>query len=364
MLAQGEAGVIAQEREIVVGQRARDLAELGHLPLAHQDFSRRNSREIVHQRDDGARFGHPKFAGAQFRVGKAEPPFVKINRPEIIRPVRFQQIELAHCSRRNDLGDLPIHDFPRLRFARLIADGNAPSGLDELCDVTLRRVIRHAAHRDAVPMGQRQVQQPGSFLGVVEKKLIEIPEPEEQQRIRRDAGAEPLVLLHHRGERVGHGVSTLESPRPFCEFVIQAGTVRVCPQADHERTLSSLHLSPGGDRRRAARETARARVRNRLFAGRRRDWALRIALRRERRRRDAFRRVRRDHDALRHRARIASCAFVANATANSWARRVAGRRHRRGYRVDCVGAGCLVEIRCWPSASSYRCHRRRSCSSP
>jgi hypothetical protein len=74
-------------------------------------------------------------------------------------------------------------------------------------------------------MSQRQIEQAGCFLGVVEKELIEIAQPKEQQGVGRHAGAQPLVLLHHRGERVGHGFSTLESRRPFCEFVIRRATV-------------------------------------------------------------------------------------------------------------------------------------------
>src|SRR5438270_4317079 len=175
MFAQGKAGVIGQEREVVVSQRARDLAEVVHLPFAHQNFRWRNPREIVEEPAAVFRFGQAEFARAQFRVGKTEFAFMKINRAQIIRPVGLQQIELAHRSRRDDLGDLAGDDFPRLRFAGLIADGNAPPGLDELGDVTLGGVIRHAAHRDAVAMSEGEVQQPGRFLGVLEKQLVKSP---------------------------------------------------------------------------------------------------------------------------------------------------------------------------------------------
>ena len=65
-------------------------------------------------------------------------------------------------------------------------------------------------------MGEREVQQSRRFFRVVEKQLIKIAEPKEQQGIGRDAGAQPLVLLHHRGERVGHGFR-MESARADCE---------------------------------------------------------------------------------------------------------------------------------------------------
>jgi hypothetical protein len=65
-------------------------------------------------------------------------------------------------------------------------------------------------------MGERKVQQTRGFFRVVEKQLVKIAEPKEQQGIRRDAGAQPLVLLHHRGERVGHGFR-MESAPGDCE---------------------------------------------------------------------------------------------------------------------------------------------------
>jgi hypothetical protein len=62
----------------------------------------------------------------------------------------------------------------------LIADGDPLPGLDELRNVTLRGVIRHAAHRHAVAMRQGEIKQARGFLGVVEKELIKITEPKEQ----------------------------------------------------------------------------------------------------------------------------------------------------------------------------------------
>ena len=173
--------------------------------------------------------GDPKFAGAQIGVGKPENAILKINRAEIIRPVRFEQVQLADRAGRDDLRDLARDDFARLRLARLIANRDPPSRLDELRDVTWRRVIRHAAHRHAVAMGQREIEQPGRFLGVLEKELVKIAEPKEQQRIRRHAGAQPLVLLHHRGKGVGHGFQ-LGIKEPVLRVCNSAGTVRLDDQ--------------------------------------------------------------------------------------------------------------------------------------
>src|SRR5205823_5215744 len=116
----------------------------------------------------------------------------------------------------DDLRDLARDDFPWLRFARLIANRDAAPSLNELRDVTLRRVIWHAAHRDVVAMSEREIQQTGGLLRIVEKQLVKITEPKKEERVRRDGCAQPLVLLHHGRQRVGHA-SRMESPGRYCE---------------------------------------------------------------------------------------------------------------------------------------------------
>ena len=216
MLAQREARVVRQEGKVVISEHALDLSELRVLPFAHQHFRRGNPREIVQQRAGVLRLGYPELPRAQLRVREPKNSILKINRAEIIRAIRFEQVQLAHCSRRDDLRDLTVHDFSRLRFAGLIADRDSSSRLDEFRDIILSGVIRHAAHRHAVAMGEREIEQTGRFLRVVEKELVEIAQAKEQQRVRRHARAQPLVLLHHWSERVRHALK-MKSGSPDCE---------------------------------------------------------------------------------------------------------------------------------------------------
>src|SRR6476646_5103685 len=65
-------------------------------------------------------------------------------------------------------------------------------------------MIRHTAHRHAVALSQRHVQQSRGLLRIIEKHLVEISEPKQQERVCRNAFSQPLVLLHHRSERVLH----------------------------------------------------------------------------------------------------------------------------------------------------------------
>ncbi len=102
--------------------------------------------------------------------------------------------------------------FPGRGSRDLVAHRHAPPGLDQPPHVALRRVMRDAAHRHLVALGQRDIEDGRRLLRVLEKHLVEIPEPEEQQRLRRQAPPDALVLLHHRGEGFGHVGAKVVSP--------------------------------------------------------------------------------------------------------------------------------------------------------
>ena len=76
--------------------------------------------------------------------------------------------------------------------------------LISFANVPVRGMIRHTAHRHVVPLGQRDIQQSRRFFRVLEKHLVKIAQPKKQQRVRRNAFPQPLVLLHHRSKRVLH----------------------------------------------------------------------------------------------------------------------------------------------------------------
>jgi len=68
--------------------------------------------------------------------------------------------------------------------------------------IILRSLDRHAAHRDVhalmlAALGQDDAERLGGDLGVLEKQLVEIAHPVEQQEPRM-AGLDLEVLLHHR----------------------------------------------------------------------------------------------------------------------------------------------------------------------
>src|SRR5205814_1057529 len=108
-----------------------------------------------------------------------------------------------------------------LRFASLVTDRDSPPGFNEFCDVTLSGVIGHATHRDVIPLGQSEVEQTGGGLRVLKEELVKVTEPKEEQGISRHAGAEPLILLHHRGESVGHDWR-IKLEEEKCELLFRA----------------------------------------------------------------------------------------------------------------------------------------------
>ena len=88
-------------------------------------------------------------------------------------------------------------------------------------------MIRHTTHWHAIAVGQRDVQKGRRFLRVLEKHFVKIAEPKQQERVRRNAFPQPLVLLHHRSKRVLHnGILPCQSHwnlnrRAACDFLLE-----------------------------------------------------------------------------------------------------------------------------------------------
>ena len=101
---------------------------------------------------------------------------------------------------REDLRDLALDELAGPGVLHLIADGDLASGLEHAGDVTVRRVKRNAAHRDDAALGERDVEQLRAGLRVLEKHLVEIAEPEQQQRVLGQFAFDAAILRHHGRE--------------------------------------------------------------------------------------------------------------------------------------------------------------------
>ena len=90
---------------------------------------------------------------------------------------------------------------------RLLADGDAVPEPDELLQIVVGGMDRHAAHRDVgaemlAALGQRDAERPRRGDGVVEEQLVEIAHAIKEQAIR--IGRPDLdILLHHRRDAAG-----------------------------------------------------------------------------------------------------------------------------------------------------------------
>ena len=127
------------------------------------------------------------------------------NRRQIIALARVQQRVVGERAGADDPRHLAPHEpLGLLRVFRLIADGDAQAGGDELAEIAFKLMVGEAGHGDRifpfVAAGERQIEHSGGGFGVVEKHLVEIAHAKQQNRI--PAGRlGVLILLHHRRGR-------------------------------------------------------------------------------------------------------------------------------------------------------------------
>ena len=95
--------------------------------------------------------------------------------------------------------DLALDQLPRLGRLDLVADRHLPPGREQLREIVAGGVVRDAAHRRVAALGQRDVEDAGRLLRVLEKHLVKIPEPKQQNRPGRQLAFALPVLGHHRG---------------------------------------------------------------------------------------------------------------------------------------------------------------------
>ena len=216
MLTQSEVRLLVEKGVAVARDHAAELAELPGLLLGDEHLGGLDAGEFIGERGVVGQFGDAEIAGREIDEGEPEPAFRPgVDRGEEVVPFRIEQVQVRDRAGADDVRDFALHDLPFHRLADLIADGHAPPRLEQSSDVILRRVMRDAAHRHEVPFGQRHVENGRRLLRVLEKHLVEIPQPKQQQRIRRQRPADALVLLHHRGQGLGHGRRLEAARRTF-----------------------------------------------------------------------------------------------------------------------------------------------------
>ena len=114
---------------------------------------------------------------------------------EVIVPARVEQAVLGQGAGRDDPHDGAL-DRPLVaaaarlgRVLDLLADRDLEAGADQLREIAVGGMHRHAAHRDVgavvlAALGQRDVERRRRRHRVVEEQLVEIPHAKEQQAHR------------------------------------------------------------------------------------------------------------------------------------------------------------------------------------
>ena len=155
------------------------------------------------------KFGGAELARRDIDIRQSGAVALREYRCQVVVLVRAQQARIVAVPGVTMRRDLAAHQLlAGAGFLHLIADGDAIALLDQARDVAFGRVIRHAAHRDRLALflvarGQRDFEFPRRRHGVFVEQLVEVAEPEQQQRAG-DLLLDGLILPHQR--RGGFGV--------------------------------------------------------------------------------------------------------------------------------------------------------------
>ena len=114
----------------------------------------------------------------------------------------LEEIILGQRARREETDDVALHHclgapLPCLRRVfQLLADSDPVSHADQFLQIGVCRMDGHPAHGDILALvlaalGQRDAERIRGNFGILEKKLVEIAHPEEQQTAR-------IGLLEHQ----------------------------------------------------------------------------------------------------------------------------------------------------------------------
>ncbi len=159
--------------------------------------------------------GDAEFAGGNIDPAEREAALLARqararDREQIVVARGIEQRVLGERARRDEAHDIAPHHALSPALARLggvldlLADRDPVPERDQAIEIFVGAFDWHPAHRDvAVKMfsalGEHNPERARGELGVLEKKLVEVAHPVEQQAIR--IGSLDLdILLHHRGD--------------------------------------------------------------------------------------------------------------------------------------------------------------------
>ena len=144
----------------------------------------------------------PELAGRDVDERHADRIAARAHRQQEIVRGALQVGGVRQGPRGDDLHDVAPQElfFPAGRL-ELLAHRNLLAGVHEPGDVSVGGVVRDSRHRRALASRQRDLEQARRQLGVLEERLVEVAQPE-QEHVIGIATLEVAVLPHHRREVV------------------------------------------------------------------------------------------------------------------------------------------------------------------
>ena len=172
--------------------------------LRHQDLARPpHQRRRQHVLGVAGVLPRPEIAGGHVEQRDAGALARAHDREQEVVGGTGEERGVGDRSRRDEPHDVTLEEFLALAGGlELLAERDLLAGADQPRDIDLGGVMRDARHRRALPRRQRDLQQPGAELGILEEQLVEIAEAEQQQVVRV-ALLEVPVLTHHRRDAAG-----------------------------------------------------------------------------------------------------------------------------------------------------------------
>ena len=208
MFAHGEDGGLGGEGPVIARAEngepgAEEFAEGDGLGGV-EDFGGAEAFQFGEQGGLGLEFGHEEIAGGEVDEGEAAGLAAGIDGGEEVVPLGHEHAVIEVGAGGKDLGDLAFDEFAGLGFLELLADGDLAAGAEDAGDVAVGGVKGQAAHGDAIPGGEGEVEDLGAGLGILKEHLIEIAEAKEQEGVRRQFAFDAAILGHH-GSQLGFG---------------------------------------------------------------------------------------------------------------------------------------------------------------
>ena len=208
MIAHGEQRRLRRKGPIVITvqnlKRAAQQIPQRHRFTGINDLRRTQPFELREQRRIAFTLRRQEIARGQIHERQAESSSTRTDGGEEVVPFGDEHPFVEMRAGAEDLGDFAFDEFAGPGVFELIADGHLASGLEQLADVGMGRMMRQSAHGHAVARRERKVEKLRAGLRVLEKHLVEIAEPEQEQRVLGQFAFDAAILRHH-GRELGFG---------------------------------------------------------------------------------------------------------------------------------------------------------------